>query len=115
MEQLPAAIACSLSDRELAIRLDELTRTLLADALDITELDDGYALRFEGSPPNAQRLTTFVLGERQCCPFFRFDLHFEPYAGPITLILGGDAAIKAFTQTLLAGNTGADPVGDAEA
>lgn len=98
--QQPPVIACSLTDKELAARLEELTQALFAQAEHVAELDDGYAFRFSGSAEQAQHLTTFVLEERQCCPFFRFDLRFDPYDGPITLSLRGTAEVKAFTTFL---------------
>jgi hypothetical protein len=96
-------IACNLTARELATRLDELARGLFGSAVHVEELPDGFAYRFGGGTEVASQLTTFVLEERQCCPFFHFDLHFEPYAGPITLALRGTPEVKAYMK-LLAGN-----------
>jgi hypothetical protein len=41
---------------------------------------------------------SFVAEERACCPFFTFELHYEPNLGPIWLRLRGSAEIKALLR-----------------
>ena len=50
-------IACSLTDKELAARLEELTQALFAKAEHVVELEDGYAFRSSGSAEQAKQLT----------------------------------------------------------
>ena len=83
---------CSLTPQELTERLQELSG--LAGAADsVEERDDGLALVFPSSDETAKRLLELVLAERRCCPFFRFELVFEPHSGPLRVLIGGLAEI----------------------
>src|SRR5947209_4324192 len=88
-------IACLLSGAELARRGEEVG-DLFQAVEQVSELADGYAFRFPGSAADTQRLLEFTLSERSCCPFFTFELVFEPQQGPIWLRLRGSAAVKEF-------------------
>ncbi len=90
-------LACSLSGEDLAAR-GEVVRPLMASYQQMQELEDGYAFQFPGEPTWIQRLVEFVAEERQCCPFFTFELHYEPNLGPIWLRLRGSAEIKALLR-----------------
>lgn len=74
---------------------------LLMGRLEQRRLPDGYALRFPGEELWASRLLAFVVGERACCPFFTFEVHFEPEHGPIWLHLRGPAGSEAIVADLL--------------
>jgi len=65
----------------------------------VRELTDGYAFRFSGSNAYAVRLLRFTLEERKCCPFFTFELVFEPNHGPIWVHLRGSEAVKEFVAS----------------
>jgi len=91
-------IACLLSEREYAIRGEELAEGLFTAAEEIAELADGYAYRFSGDDDRLQALLEFIAAERRCCPFFTFELIFTPHHGPIWLHLRGSAEIKAFVR-----------------
>lgn len=91
-------IACNLSDTALAERGDEVS-SLFQEAEQTLELDDGYAFRFPASDASAAKLLEFTLAERRCCPFFIFELVFEPNEGPLWLRLRGSADIKAFVAS----------------
>ena len=65
-------------------------------------MEDGYAFRFPGASQWAGRLLAFVEGERQCCPFFTFELAFEPNRGPIWLRVRGSEEIKGFIGAMMA-------------
>jgi hypothetical protein len=43
-------------------------------------------------------VVTFIAEERACCPFFTFELQYEPNLGPIWLRLRGSADIKALLR-----------------
>jgi hypothetical protein len=90
-------IACNLTGAELAERGDEVS-TLFHEAEQVRELEDGYAFRFPGSDDHATRLLAFTLAERRCCPFFTFELTFEPNE-QVWLRLRGSAAIKEFVAS----------------
>lgn len=86
-------IVCTLSTEERAQRADEVT-DLLGDALEVRELQDGYAFRFPGSDDWATRLLDFIVVERRCCRFFTFELVFEPDQGAILLHVRGPEGVK---------------------
>jgi hypothetical protein len=94
-EELP--IACNLSGAELAERGGEVSN-LFVEAEETMELEDGYAFRFPGSDDYAARLLEFTLAERRCCPFFTFELVFEPNQR-LWLRLRGSTAIKEFVAS----------------
>jgi hypothetical protein len=101
--QMP--IACALASDEQATRQVEV-EALFTAVLAARELDDGYAFAFPGDAAQAAQLLNFIVFERACCPFFNFELAFEPGQGPIWLSLRGAAGVKEvvagiFRATLL--------------
>lgn len=94
-------IACTLGNRELAERAERLRQDLFAGAEERRELADGYAFRFAGTGPWGDRIAAFIASERQCCPFFRFEVSYEPEFGPIWLRMSGPDGTSAFIRGLL--------------
>jgi hypothetical protein len=92
------AIACRLSEAEQAIREEELARDIFSNCQEVIELADGYAFRFAGDGEWAAKLVEFIALERKCCPFFTFELVFEPQEGPIWLRLRGPEGVKDFVE-----------------
>ena len=90
-------IACSLSAAEQAKRGDDFAH-LFADAEDVAELAEGYALRFPNRDTWITRAEALIVAERKCCPFFGFTLAFEPDGGPVWLHIVGPGAVKAFIR-----------------
>jgi len=95
-------IACSLTTPELRAREQFLQREVLNGVQEVHELPDGYALRFPGDPTWLDTLAEFIRFERECCPFFTFELRCEPQHGPLWLGLRGPEGINEFVVTLLA-------------
>jgi hypothetical protein len=91
-----AAVACALLGREFEERKEAITRELFAHAEQIEELPDGYAYRFPSDDPWPEKVLDFIVAERQCCPFFTFEVIVEPNDGPLWLRLRGSEEIKAF-------------------
>lgn len=93
-------IACNLavfSATEAAAH-EELTRFMMSNAQEVTELADGFTLRFADSLQWTPKLATFVQQERRCCPFFTFELHFAPTLGPVALTIRGPEGAKALIE-----------------
>jgi hypothetical protein len=86
-------LACSLSGTQQSRRQEEAGK-LFEGCLRVDELEDGYELSFPGSTQWAIRLTEFIMFERGCCPFFAFELVFEPGEGPIRLRVRGPEGVK---------------------
>lgn len=100
-------IACRLSARDLASRREEITQQLFSHVEAREELPDGFGFRFPSVEPWASLALEFIQTERQCCPFFRFEMVFLPNDGPFWLRLGGSPEIKAFIMTELGLDGGA--------
>ncbi len=96
VEQDEEIIACLLSEREYAMRGEELAGGLFATVEEIVELPDGYAYRFADGERQLAALLEFIAAERRCCPFLTFEIAFEPHAGPLWLRLRGSPRVKAF-------------------
>ena len=62
----------------------------------VGELEDGYEFAFPEDAEWAMRLTEFIVAERSCCPFFTFELVFEPGGGEILLRVRGPEGTKQF-------------------
>ena len=98
VEENDLPIACNLSEAELEARKEDITESMFSLYEQVDELPDGYAFKFPGDDAWAARLLNFVLEERKCCPFFTFDLTFEPKIGAIWLHLRGREDIKTFVR-----------------
>jgi hypothetical protein len=92
------AIACRLSEAEQAAREEELAKDIFSNCREVAELAEGYAFRFPGDGDWAAKLVEFIGFERKCCPFFTFELVFEPQEGPMWLRLTGPEGVKSFIE-----------------
>ncbi len=95
------SITCTLSPADFERRGDELSR-LARGARSTEEIDDGFVLTFASDDRIAARLFDFIIAERRCCPFFRFELVFEPGLGPVRLRLRGPGEAKRLVRSFLA-------------
>ena len=84
-------IACSLSADELRERTEENT-TLFRHARDVLELPDGYLFTFPAD--RARQAMDFILAERDCCPFFTFELTLPSPHQVILLGVRGREGVK---------------------
>jgi hypothetical protein len=74
-----APVACRLDafEPEGRVQHGRLVAELLAAASDVTELSDGYAVRFPARPFLFLRIARWIEIERACCPFLTIRLEFE--------------------------------------
>jgi hypothetical protein len=96
-------IACKLTGEEQQKRREELSRELFSGRVSARELEDGYEFVFPGEAEWAEKLVSFVVYERECCPFFSFEVLFEPGGGPISLRVRGPEGAKEFAREEFAG------------
>ena len=75
---------------------EKLATTLLASVQETKELKDGYSFRLP--PEKLVDAARWVSFERQCCPFFVFELHVAKDGGPVWLRVTGDKGIKEFIR-----------------
>jgi hypothetical protein len=74
----------------------EVTGQMRQAVREVKELPDGYAFRFDASRPNVMLVSEFISRERDCCPFFTFELVAERDEGPLWLSLRGREGVKEF-------------------
>lgn len=88
-EDKSTPLACMLTPGELSQRREKIIHALFAHATGTRELSEGFEFVFSGEETLISSLTEFIKFERNCCPFLRFELIFEPGQGPMLLrILG---------------------------
>jgi hypothetical protein len=97
-------LACKLTDPEFAARKAAISRDLFADVAEVRELADGFAYRWPATDERIATVTDFIIAERECCPFFTFEVAIEPDGGPLWLRLRGSEEIKAFIAAELDGS-----------
>ncbi len=91
-------IACKLSERELVLRRQEVDESVFQNAEQVEELADGYAFKYAYDTATVAKLADFIAVERRCCPFFTFELIFDPGEGPLWLRLRGGEGVKEFIR-----------------
>ena len=94
----PIPIACRLTDEDQRHRREELSRSLFSGREDARELDDGYEFVFPGGAVWAEKLVSFVVSERECCPFLTFEILFESGGGPVSLRVRGPEGAREFIR-----------------
>lgn len=91
-------IACALPISEQVRREAKLIPDLFKKATKISQLNDGYAFCYTYSDKIALKLLKFISFERNCCPFFTFELVFESRKETIWLKLRGPFGVKDFIK-----------------
>jgi hypothetical protein len=91
-----ATLACKLLGAEFARRKAQISDDLFSHVEETAELDDAFEFRFSAESPIPEKVIEFIREERQCCPFFAFDLQFLPDGGPLWLRIGGSPEAKQF-------------------
>lgn len=86
-------LACTLTPEELRARGEEL-HELFAHSQQVQELSNGYAFQYPCEKAWIDKLTSFIVEERECCHFFTFELLFEPAQGPLWLRIYGREGVK---------------------
>jgi hypothetical protein len=89
-------LACTLSAAELRERGEDVVAPLFARARRMQETPDGYRFDFPAEAEGVRDLMEFVLSERDCCPFFTFELSFPSPHESVWLTLRGGEGVKEF-------------------
>lgn len=67
----------------------------LVDAVeDVKELDDGFEFRLPASSDWLREAGRLLAGERECCPFLRYELVSEADGGPIRMRFRSEDAMR---------------------
>ena len=95
--------ACNMLalDAEGRKRHKVVSERMRAAVKEVKELPDGYAFSFPAEHPTILLVSEFILRERLCCPFFRFELIAEQEDGPVWLRLRGREGVKEFIKAVL--------------
>lgn len=94
-------VACCLPTAELRKREATLLAEFNSAVIATDELADGYAFRLPGDARLFALLAELIVAERECCPFFKFELTTQPNMGPLIVRVTGPAGAKDFLRTLL--------------
>lgn len=98
-EKMPAEpLVCTLSDPALQERRTELHESLWPSIQRVEAVENGYTVEFPGD--RARDVFDFVMVERGCCRFMRFDIACEPNDGPVTLTITGPEGTQEFLRTM---------------
>jgi len=89
-------VACTLSAAELRARGEDVVAPLFARAQRLQETTDGYCFAFPAEAEGVRNLLEFILSERDCCPFFTFELAFPSPHESVWLTLRGGEGVKEF-------------------
>lgn len=98
-------IACNLSALVTKAQKDSLEKAVqvFKSAVEIRELQNGYAIRFEESKDLFTLLAKLLETNRICCPFLQQKLVVKPEKGGIWLQLTGGEGVKEYMAIDLAG------------
>ena len=85
-------IACLLSERDYAIRSEELAGGLFATVEELSNCRMAMPIDLPVVIVRLESLLEFIAAERRCCPFLSFEIAFEPHGGPLWLRMRALAA-----------------------
>lgn len=98
MTESPIACVMNAMSEEQLSRYADLRVRWQGQIQEITELRDGYALRFPPQSDLMLAVAEFITLERLCCPFLQFELVLEAEGNALWLRLRGREGVKAFVQ-----------------
>jgi hypothetical protein len=96
-------LVCKLTTEEQMKRGEELRNTVFKEYEKLNEFPEAVQLVYSDSKKYAPILVDFINTERACCPFFTFELKFEPNSDNVSLTIGGSPKIKELVKALLKG------------
>jgi hypothetical protein len=76
----------------------QLTERFKAARVETTELESGYAFRFDAAKISINDLAAWISWEQKCCPFFDFEIELQRDGGPLWLKLRGREGVKEFMR-----------------
>ena len=93
-------LACKLTGDDLR-RRGEVVNDLFAHALAVSELPDGYRFTFPAGGDWAHNVLDFIVTERDCCPFYTFELTSPSPHQTHWLTVRGAEGVKATIEPLI--------------
>ncbi len=95
------SLACKLTDGEQVERKQALQNKIFSMVKKIVETDDGYIFYFKYDDVFLQQLTSYIIAEKQCCPFFRFTFIIHPNRDGLELKITGASGAKALIKGIV--------------
>lgn len=97
------SISCDLTvfgNKDLQVRHEETSLSIIRSNEGIKELPDGYAFSYSYTPERFTALSQWITNESKCCPFFTFSLQLTPTnnVNKIWLEIRGSSEIKNFME-----------------
>lgn len=89
------AVACTMTEADAERRSDRVIGTMEATFRSATELEDGFALAFDGTDDPLHALAAFVANEHDCCAFADYEIVVSPPYDETTLTITGPDGTKA--------------------
>lgn len=94
-------LVCKLIGAELAEKKELLKTEILSLVKEVDEVDNGYILKFEDKDDMLLKLMDYLMIEKECCPFFVFDLNIQPNSNGISLKISGQEGAKDMLKPLI--------------
>jgi hypothetical protein len=94
-------VACCLTSAELREPAATLFAQFRSDVMGTEELRDGYACRLPGDGKRIGLIAELIMAERECSPFFGFEVAALPNREPVTVRGIGPGGTKEFLRPVL--------------
>ncbi len=96
MNNSETEICCKLTSSELQKRKSTVLAELKTVIVEKQEVRDGFIYTFPGTDVILNQLMVFIQSERECCPFFKFELTIQEQKNPVRLKITGPDGAKTF-------------------
>lgn len=93
---------CSLDEKELEVRKNTVLKTIKEKATKTEKTKEGYVFTLPRKDENIQLVTSVILLESECCPFFTFHISAVAGADDIAFTITAPADAQNFLDTLFA-------------
>ena len=96
-----STLVCRLTGPELAERKAALQKEVFSKVQRVEEVSDGYLFHFPDDNDLLFKIMDYMLAEKQCCPFFNYDLGIKANGAGATLKVSGTPEAKETLKALL--------------
>lgn len=94
-------LVCRLTGPELTKRKIKLQKEVFARVQQVEEVNEGYIFHFPDDDKLLLRIMDYMLTEKQCCPFFRYDLGIKANGEGVILKVSGTPEAKETLKALM--------------
>lgn len=97
----PVELVCKFVGEELAEKKELLKKEIFSQVQKTEEANDGYVLYFEDKNDILLKLSDYLMIEKECCPFFTFNLNILSNSKGIALKIAGSDDAKSMLKPLV--------------